>query len=50
MSREKRALAHEILRRSLPFDSGPLEDEEIGVAAAALFESLDEEDGYPAAR
>jgi hypothetical protein len=47
---EKRALTDEILRRSLPFDSGPLADEEIGVAAAALFESLDEEDAHPAAR
>jgi hypothetical protein len=47
---EKRALTDEILRRSLPFDSGPLTDEEIGAAAAALFESLDEEDANPAAR
>jgi hypothetical protein len=35
-----------VLRRSLPFDSGPLEDEEIGAASAALFESLEEEDGH----
>lgn len=42
---EKRAFADEILRRSLPFDSGPLADEEIEAASAALFESLDEEDG-----
>lgn len=41
---EKRTFADEILRRSLPFDSGPLENEEIGAASAALFESLDEED------
>jgi hypothetical protein len=38
------------LRRSLPFDSGPLADEEIGAASSGLFESLDQEDGNPAAR
>jgi hypothetical protein len=47
---EKRAFAGEVLRRSLPFDSGPLEDEEIDAASAALFESLEEEDGHPAPR
>ncbi len=48
---EKRAFADEILRRSVPFDSGPLADEEIGAASAALFESLDkEEDADPGAR
>ena len=47
---EKSALAGEILRRSPPFDSGPLADEEIGAAAAALFQSLDEENADPAAR
>jgi hypothetical protein len=47
---EKRALADEILRRSLPFESGPLAYEEIGAAAVSLFESLDEEDADPAAR
>jgi hypothetical protein len=43
-------LADEILRRVLPFDSGPLADEEIGAAAAVLFQSLDEEDAGPTAR
>jgi len=47
---EKRAFTQEVLRRSLPFDSGPLEDEEIGAASAALFESLEEEDAHPAPR
>ena len=47
---ERRALTYEILRRSLPFDSGPLADEEIGSASAALFESLDEEDADAGAR
>ena len=41
---EKRAFAYEVLRRSLPFDSGPLEDEEIDIAAVALFEALEKED------
>jgi len=47
---EKRAFTEELLRRSLPFDSGPLEDEEIGAASAALFESLEEKDADPQAR
>ena len=47
---EKRAFTNEVLRRSLPFDSGPLADEEIGAASSALFESLDQEDGNPQAR
>ena len=47
---EKRALAEEILRRSLPFDSGPLADEEIGAASDALFQSLDKEDAGAGAR
>lgn len=47
---EKRAFAEEILRRSLPLDSGPIEDEEIGQAATALFQLLDEENDDPGAR
>jgi hypothetical protein len=47
---EKRVFANEVLRRSVPFDSGPLADDEIGAASAALFESLDKEDGNPPAR
>jgi hypothetical protein len=39
---EKRAFTEEVLRRSLPFDSGPLSD--VGTASDALFESLDQED------
>ena len=49
-SQEKRAFTEEVLRRSLPFDSGPLEDEEIGAASSALFQMLDEEDGASKAR
>lgn len=37
---EKRAFTEELLRRWLPFDSGPLEDGEIGAASTALFELL----------
>jgi hypothetical protein len=47
---EKRSFTEEVLRRSLPFDSGPLEDEEIGAVSAALFKSLDEQDADPATR
>lgn len=47
---EKRAFTDEVLRRSLPFDSGPLEDQEIGAASTALLESLDQEDADPTAR
>ena len=47
---EKRAFTEEVLRCSLPFDSGPLEDEEIGAVSAALFESLEEKDADPEAR
>ncbi len=39
---EKRSFTEEVLRRSLPFDSGPLEDAEIGAASAVLFQSLEE--------
>jgi len=47
---EKRAFTEELLRRSLPFDSGPLADEEIGAASAALFASIEEKDAGPQAR
>ncbi|MBV8730422.1 MAG: hypothetical protein JO336_11515 [Acidobacteriia bacterium] len=47
---EKRAFTQEVLRRSLPFDSGPLADEEIGAASDALWQTIDEEDGKTPAR
>lgn len=47
---DKRAFAEEVLRRSLPFDSGPLADEDIGAASATLFKSLEKEDADPATR
>jgi hypothetical protein len=37
---EKRAFIEEALRRLLPFDSGPLADEEIGAPSDALWQSL----------
>lgn len=40
---EKRAFAAEVLRRALPFESGPLEDDETAHAADQLFAMLDEE-------
>lgn len=43
-SEDKRVFTDEVVRRSLPFDSGPIEDEEIGAASSALFASLDKED------
>ena len=46
----KRAFTHEVLRRALPFDSGPLTDDEIGAASDALFEVLDQEDASTGAR
>lgn len=47
---EKRAFADEILRRSLPFDSGPLNDDEIGAASSELFQSLDNDDASTSSR
>ena len=43
---EKQAFAVEILRRTrdLPFDSGPMTDEELGEAGRALFAYLDQEE------
>jgi hypothetical protein len=43
---DRQSVAIEILRRTrdLPFDSGPLEDREIGEAGRALFYYLDREE------
>ena len=41
---EKRTFAYEVLRRSLPFESGPLADAEIARASDALFAALDNEE------
>jgi len=44
-SNDKQAFVVEIMRRSreLPFDSGPITDEEIGEAGKAIFVLLDQE-------
>jgi hypothetical protein len=47
---EKRAFTEEVLRRSLPFDSGPLGDEDIGIVSSGLFRCLDEQDAAPPTR
>jgi hypothetical protein len=45
-------LAVEILRRTrwMPFDSGPIEDEEIGAAGGDLFALFDREEDAAEAR
>jgi len=47
---EKRAFTQEILRRSLPFDSGAISDEEIGAASSHLFDLLDKDDASTGSR
>jgi len=44
-SDDKQAFAVEIMRRTreLPFDSGPITDEEIGEAGKAIFALLDQD-------
>jgi hypothetical protein len=49
---EQRAFTAEFLRRAIPFDSGPLDDEETARAADEIFrllnvEATDENDAYP---
>ncbi|MCX6590904.1 MAG: hypothetical protein NTZ56_05210 [Acidobacteria bacterium] len=43
---DKQAFAVEVLRRTraMPFDSGPISDEEIGEAGRSLFAFLDQEE------
>ncbi|HEY6988235.1 MAG TPA: hypothetical protein VH369_07625 [Bryobacteraceae bacterium] len=47
---EKRTFTIEVLRRALPFDSGPLVDEDIGSASAALFQSLEDDEASSSTR
>lgn len=49
---ERQAFAVEVLRRTrdLPFDSGPISDEEIGEAGRSLFAFLDQEESASAPR
>jgi hypothetical protein len=41
---EKRVFTAEFLRKTIPFDSGPLDDEETASAADSLFAMLDAEE------
>ena len=47
---DRQAFAVEVLRRTrdLPFDSGPIADEEIGEAGRSLFAFLDQEENASA--
>lgn len=47
---EKRVFTAEFFRRAIPFDSGPLEDDETARAADALFAMLDGEEDASEAR
>jgi hypothetical protein len=49
---DRQAFAVEVLRRTrdLPFDSGPISDEEIGEAGRSLFAFLDQEENATASR
>lgn len=49
---ERQEFAVEVLRRTreLPFDSGPIADEEIGEAGRALFSFLDQEENAAPSR
>ena len=41
---EKRAFTAEVLRRAIPFESGPLDDQETAYAGDQLFALLDAEE------
>jgi hypothetical protein len=47
---EKRVFTVEFLRRSVPFESGPLDDEETAQAADDLFAILDAEENEAKSR
>jgi hypothetical protein len=47
---EKRIFTAEFLRRAIPFDSGPLDDEETAHAADTLFSVLDAEENDASSR
>ncbi|MFN7544731.1 MAG: hypothetical protein ACK5TN_18275 [Acidobacteriota bacterium] len=42
-SQQQRAFTADFLRRAIPFDSGPLDDEESARAAEEIFNMLDAE-------
>jgi len=47
---EKRLFTSEFLKRAIPFDSGPLDDEETARAADELFALLDDDEDRPGPR
>jgi hypothetical protein len=47
---EKRVFTAEFLRRAIPFDSGPLDDDETASATDQLFALMDAEENEPSAR
>jgi hypothetical protein len=47
---EKRIFTAEVLRRAIPFDSGPLDDEETAIAADQLYAALDDDENDAVAR
>ena len=47
---EQRAFTAEFLRRAIPFDSGPLDDEETAHAADQIFSILDAEENDASTR
>ena len=47
---EKRIFTAEFLRRAMPFDSGPLDDEETARSADELFALVDNEDNDSSSR
>ncbi len=47
---EKRAFTAEFLKRAIPYDSGPLDDDETAAAADQLFAALDAEENDAGAR
>jgi hypothetical protein len=47
---EKQAVAKEILRRLPPFDSGPLDDNDVALAGDQLAAMLDQEENGASAR
>jgi len=47
---EKRVFTAEVLRRAIPFDSGPMDDDETAHAADELFAALDAEENDASAR
>lgn len=47
---EKRIFTAELLRRAIPFDSGPLDDEETAHAADEIFAQLDTEENDTGSR